>query len=231
VRAAVEREKAAVAARAAAARSSILPGQQHERLARAQSAAPDDAAKAARAAEKEANLALLHEQTLARDAAKAAHRTNIRARKKAVDTGFRISSGLADSDEQTKLSKADRRWRALDRLAAVAEEGVGDDDGDDDGDDACSTAASAAMSVAPSLTSVATAALARRLEVRPHARVRAVQRGVAMEDPAFLRDLKHGHRRRTHDRSGEPSTEVTGAHYVIWLDQDGVTVKSVARRW
>ena len=51
-----------------------------------------------------------------------------------------------------------------------------------------------------------------------------------MEDPAFLRDLKHGHRRRTHDRSGELSTEVTGAHYVIWLDQDGVTVKSVARR-
>ena len=86
-------------------------------------------------------------------------------------------------------------------------------------------------SVAPSLASVAPAAVGARLEVRPHAYVRAVQRDVDLDDPQSLTDLTHGHRARTQDKSGEPSTKVTGERYVIWLAMDGVTVKSVANRF
>lgn len=153
------------------------------------------------------------------------------------DTGFRISSGLPDASKKTKLSKMERLYRQLDELATIGEETVYDDgdDNGDNGDDAFSTAAfsttaSAAASVAPSLASVATAALSGRLKVSGHAHTRSVQRDVDVNSAEFWRDIKTGHRVRTQDKSGEPSTRVVGKSYVIWLTQDGKTVKSVTKR-
>ena len=174
VRAAVEREKAARAAREAAARSSILPGQQHERLARAQRAAPDDAAKAVRAAEKEANLTRLHEQTLARDAAKARiAQTSARARRpltpaSASARAWPTPTSRPSSPRRTVDGENSIGWLPLPRRAGRRRRRRRRR--------RCSTAASAAMSVAPSLTSVATVALAQGSRCGLSARARRTAR-------------------------------------------------------